>query len=183
MHHMTTNLIYQWPPQLVPGTDYLISVVMEWCSVSIATCLWVVITLHSFIQLAVTTGSHTCATVRGRSGASITLQTHLKGITLSLSLLTATASLPSKCHENSMSDHISFHGSLCEIIMNFVQHGSSAWFVITPAQYSDMHCSKLFRIFIATFRWCCDHLHWPRKYQSGANYFPSEFHIKCNIKE
>ena len=35
----------------------------------------------------------------------------------------------------------------------------------TPARYSDMHCSKLFRIFIAMFRWCCDDPHQVRKVQ------------------
>ena len=37
---------------------------------------------------------------------------------------------------------------------------------VTPAQYSDMHCSKLFRIFIATFWWCCGHLHQAIKVQN-----------------
>ena len=45
----------------------------------------------------------------------------------------------------------------------------SLWVVTTmnirnrTSSISDMHCSKLFRSFIATFQWCCDHLHQARK--------------------
>ena len=50
------------------------------------------------------------------------------------------------------------------MLKNFLVHRQNISIcTYTPARYSDMHCSKLFANFIATFRWCCDHLHQARK--------------------
>jgi len=57
--------------------------------------------------------------------------------------------------QNPSKEHppLSLFDSLTKVLYQWAFFCCHQWFVITPARYLDIHCSKLFRIFIAMILW------------------------------